>query len=161
MSLGFTNTESIRRPKASPPEISLDVPSTERSVWGVGQRTIRMIIGLSYRLYFLLATSAIVWLGVEPSADSLTFAYMTAISISSLHFFFMWVGIAFISFYETYPVAPVSLYLYSDLFTAASLGACVATLSIDQKSDAVAYVANGVLVVSQMLCMRKTKQLLS
>lgn len=152
--LGFRETPFTKSfPMSSCDVATPSVDTQDKKVFlGIPQTTVNAIIGVSYGVYLILNSVALVLLIFNESY--LSFAYFTALSIACLHFFFLLFGEMFVSFYVAYPIQPMILYLTSDFVLATSAGTLIATL--DDRKEIWAFLSNGASIVSQLLCFRKT-----
>lgn len=159
MSLGF-RTQSLEVVSSTKMQVShQDVGSSNKTFLGFTPRFIRLTIGFSYFIYFILSMTASVLVITDDNMTNMLFAYYTIIGTVCLHVFFIGFGILFVSFYEPYPVKPKVAYMYSDYANCVALGLCIATI-YNPKIE-IALVGNAILMVAQLLCFRKTYYLIS
>jgi hypothetical protein len=132
-------------------DLSASAPTT---FIGIPRRVVTTIITLSYASYLLAASVALAWLAREETTRSLDYAYVTATYLPVLHFVFSGVGILAVPFYMPYPTSLAPVLLYSDYTLAGALGATLATSHAQKASVAVA--SNAIVLINQVLCLRKS-----
>ena len=122
------------------------------SYWKMDRKAI--LIAAVYAVYLCLAIVALTFAARE---EHKIFVLLVPSITNTLHFVFLLAGFVVVKSYSPYPVAPISLYLATDLILAAATGASFYAYLTDSEKHyfVLGGLASVMTILASLLCFRK------